>query len=159
MVSDQANTRNPIFMLIFALIVLVITISIVMLYLAARQNALAKMQPYVVEFQYSANVVGNLGAPEQLIAQYDYGYGFNRGHAQSNDVVPSRSPQTFSFTVSSWKPLHSLKLTSNAQTPIQIEGISISKHSAQYQVAQTGLIGVNRELVIDNVPTDLFEAN
>jgi len=157
MVSDQANTRNPIFLLILALIVLIMTICIVMLYLSARQNSIAKIQPYVIQLQVGAGPSIEPGSNEHIFVQYDYGYGFNPGHQQTLTFQRGVSSQILEFTVSAWKPLRSLRLTSNGTTPIDISKVRVSKVNLQYETNKSGVVNANNALIVENVNTNLFE--
>lgn len=123
MVSDQ-NTPNSLKLLLVAtLVIIVVTISLVMLYLSARQESFAKTQPYSIEIQVQASGAG------ELSAEYDYGFGFNAGHQQRFDISAG-GIQTVSFTISAWKALQSLQLSSD--TAMMLNKLTIRKYGAEY---------------------------
>lgn len=129
MVRDQ-NTPNSLKLLfITSVAIIVLCVTLVMLYLSARQTSFSKTQPYNVSIQLRTN-----DDSSQLIAAYDYGYGFNPGHQQVFDLHDGQA-QTINFSVSAWMKMNSLRLNSNSD--VTISSVVVKKNGLEYSALDT----------------------
>ncbi|MBX2847631.1 MAG: hypothetical protein KTR16_04875 [Acidiferrobacterales bacterium] len=82
-----------------------------MSYLHHRRASFAKTQPYTVSIEIQST------QDSSLIADYDYGYGFNGSHQQVFEVEGSER-QLIQFTISAWMQLQSLRIVSEEITSV-----------------------------------------
>lgn len=150
MVSDLNTPSSSKLLLVSTIVAIVISVAVVLLYLSARQASFAKTEPYNVTLQLQ----GKEGS--MLNAEYDYGYGYNRGHQQTFDITSSQQ-HTINFTISAWKALFSLRFSSTDH--VAINRIIISKNGASYNgVDSTTVISDLSPLVLDGLTEKLLGA-
>ena len=157
MVNDQQNTRSVRPLLIFTFVALIVAIAVAMLYLSAQGNVYGNTEPYVIQFVVEYDVANESFDDQEILVQYDYGYGFNKGHEQTF-LLNGISPQLINHTVSAWKQINSLRLMSTTSVPLEVRDISITKSDLAYEPESLSLISLAQALVVNDVHVNLIKS-
>ena len=86
-----------------------------------KASSYARLVPMSVELQVLTKVQQN------LILQYDYGYGFNESHQQLKQLQPAELPISIDFSVSAWKQPRALRVVVADAEQISLRSVNLQR--------------------------------
>ena len=155
MLTSQTDIRSFRAFLIFFIVALLTVTIVISVYFSVRDKSVAKLEPYVVAFAVNNVRVGN-----ELLIEYDYGYGFNPAHQRRFVVTSSSTPQMIDFTVSAWKKMNSLRISLlgsefDGSETLFINDFSVMKGALEYRSKPEMTMTSDQPLNFQDVHTSL----
>lgn len=86
-----------------------------------KADSYTRLVPLAVELQVIVEQQQN------LLLQYDYGYGFNQSHQQLKGLTPQVQPQTISFSISTWKTPRALRLVAAHADRVSVQAVNLQR--------------------------------
>lgn len=129
--NSESNATSPELRQLLLRSALMGGLAIVVLILAVvtfqhiKSKSYARLAPIGVSIELSYS--SQLNSSNEVILEYDYGYGFISAHRQSHVIESGQEPNVIEFSVSSWKPTGALRLSVKDQLGVVPHAVTFTK--------------------------------
>ena len=106
-------------------VAVVVLILAILTFQYIKSKSYARLAPLgvMIELTY----VNPLKPRNEVILEYDYGYGFIPAHRQSQVIKSRPKPSVIEFSVSSWKPTRALRLSVEDEQGVVPHAVTFTK--------------------------------
>ena len=110
-------------LLVGAAVIVLVLVSIIFQQFKSKSYARLAPMAVSIELSYSNQLVPQ----NEVILEYDYGYGFISAHRQSQVIETDREPKVLEFSISSWKPVRGLRVSVATAQGVNPNAITFTK--------------------------------
>lgn len=129
-------------LLVGAAILVLILVSVI--YQQIKSKSYARLAPMAVSLELSYS--NQLELQNEVILEYDYGYGFIPAHRQTQIIQSGNESKVIEFSISSWKAARGLRLSVAQEQGVDPRAVTFSRLDDSTRV----LLGdVESEVLLD----------
>ena len=118
-------------------VAILILILVVAAFLQLRAASYARLSPMSVSLELS--YLNEQAFANEVILEYDYGYGFIPAHRQIQTIQGGQQPKVIEFSISSWKPTRGLRLSVKEEQGVVPYAVTFSKLDESARVLLSGV--------------------
>lgn len=117
-------------------IAIAVLILVVVTFQHIKAKSYARLAPIGVTIELS--FFNPLNPPNEVILEYDYGYGYIPAHRQSQVIESAQKTSVIEFSVSSWKPTGALRLSVKDEQGVVPHAVTFTKLGDSTRVLLSG---------------------